>query len=70
MIEVGESTGALRSMLNSVADFFEEDVQTELAKAMSLIEPAILIFMGVVVGFVLLSLYMPIFSLGATGIGR
>ena len=57
-------------MLNSVADFFEEDVQTELAKAMSLIEPAILIFMGVVVGFVLLSLYMPIFSLGATGIGR
>jgi type IV pilus assembly protein PilC len=70
MIEVGESTGALRAMLNSVAEFYEEEVQTELARAMSLIEPALLIFMGIVVGSVLLSLYMPIFSLGASGIGR
>lgn len=70
MVEVGESTGALRQMLNSVAEFFEEDVQTALAAAMSLIEPVILIFMGLVVGFVLLSLYMPIFSLGASGFGR
>src|SRR5438270_6267924 len=67
MIEVGESTGALQPMLHSVADFFEEDVQTALAAAMSLIEPAILIGMGIVVGFVLLSLYLPIFSLGASG---
>ncbi|HEV2112885.1 MAG TPA: type II secretion system F family protein [Terriglobales bacterium] len=67
MIEVGESTGALQPMLHSVADFYEEDVQTALTAAMSLIEPAILIGMGVVVGFVLLSLYLPIFSLGATG---
>jgi len=65
MVEVGESTGALRQMLNSVAEFFEEDVQTALAAAMSLIEPVILIFMGLIVGFVLLSLYMPIFSLGS-----
>ncbi len=65
MIEVGESTGALPAMLASVADFYEEDVQTALASAMSLIEPAILIFMGAIVGFVLLSLYLPIFSLGA-----
>ena len=49
MIEVGESTGALPQMLNSVAEFFEEDVQTNLTAAMSLIEPAILIVMGVVV---------------------
>ena len=70
MIEVGESTGALNAMLNSVADFFEEDVQAALTAAMSLIEPAILIVMGVIVGFVLLSLYLPIFSLGANGIGR
>lgn len=70
MIEVGESTGALSPMLNSVADFFEEDVQAALTAAMSLIEPAILIVMGIVVGFVLLSLYLPIFSLGANGIGR
>lgn len=65
MIEVGESTGALPAMLNSVAEFYEEDVQNSLATAMQLIEPVILIFMGVTVALVLLSLYLPIFSLGA-----
>ncbi|MDR3749592.1 MAG: type II secretion system F family protein [Acidobacteriota bacterium] len=65
MIEVGESTGALPAMLNSVAEFYEEDVQNALATAMALIEPLILIVMGVVVAFVLISLYLPIFSLGA-----
>ena len=65
MIEVGESTGALPAMLNSVAEFFEEDVQNALAAAMQLIEPFILIFMGVTVALVLISLYLPIFSLGA-----
>ena len=65
MIEVGESTGAMPTMLNSVAEFFEEDVQNSLATALQLIEPIILIFMGVTVAFVLISLYMPIFSLGA-----
>ena len=67
MIEVGESTGALRQMLNSVAEFFEEDVQTTMAAAMSLIEPIILIGMAIIVGTVLVSLYMPVFSLGASG---
>jgi type IV pilus assembly protein PilC len=70
MTEVGESTGALPAMLTSVADFYEEDVQTALTSAMALIEPVILVGMGVIVGFVLLSLYMPIFSLGAGGIGQ
>jgi len=65
MIEVGESTGALPAMLNSIAEFYEEDVQNALATAMALIEPVILIVMGVVVAFVLISLYLPIFSLGA-----
>jgi type IV pilus assembly protein PilC len=65
MIEVGESTGALPQMLNSVAEFFEEDVQTNLTAAMSLIEPAILIIMGVVVVTILIALYLPIFSLSA-----
>lgn len=65
MIEVGESTGALPSMLNSVAEFYEEDVQNSLATAMQLVEPVILIFMGITVAVVLLSLYLPIFSLGA-----
>jgi len=69
MIEVGESTGALSAMLNSVADFFEEDVQNALTAAMALIEPAIMIFMGVVVAFILISLYLPIFSMGV-GVNR
>jgi type IV pilus assembly protein PilC len=64
MIEVGESTGALPQMLNSVAEFFEEDVQTALTASLALIEPAILIVMGVVVVFILIALYMPIFSMG------
>jgi type IV pilus assembly protein PilC len=67
MIEVGESTGALPQMLNSVAEFFEEDVQTNLTAAMSLIEPLILIVMGVVVVTILIALYLPIFSLSAGG---
>ena len=68
MIEVGESTGALPAMLTSVAEFYEEDVQTALVAALSLIEPVILIVMGAIVAFVLISLYLPIFSLGAGGI--
>jgi len=64
MVEVGESTGALPQMLNSVAEFFEEDVQTALTAALALIEPAILIVMGVVVVTILIALYLPIFSMG------
>lgn len=65
MVEVGESTGALPAMLTSVAEFLEEDVQTALSAALSLIEPVILIIMGVVVATVLIALYLPIFQLGA-----
>lgn len=65
MVEVGESTGALPAMLNSVASFFEEDVETSLAGVLSLIEPTILIVMGVAVAVILISLYLPILSLGA-----
>jgi len=67
MIAVGEQTGALPQMLNSVSEFFEEDVSTALTAALALIEPAILIIMGVVVVFILISLYLPIFSLGQAG---
>jgi type IV pilus assembly protein PilC len=70
MIEVGESTGALPQMLNSVAEFFEDDVQAALTAALALIEPAILIVMGVVVVIILISLYLPIISMGnATNLG-
>src|SRR6267154_207529 len=64
MIEVGESTGALPAMLNSVAEFYEEDVQTALGASLALIEPLILIVMAIFVGGVLISLYLPIFTLG------
>jgi type IV pilus assembly protein PilC len=64
MIAVGEQTGALPAMLNSVGEFFDEDVATALAAALALIEPIILIIMGVVVVFILISLYLPIFSMG------
>jgi type IV pilus assembly protein PilC len=70
MIEVGESTGALPQMLNSVAEFFEEDVQTNLTAAMSLIEPMILIIMGLVVVTILIALYLPIFSLTSGGVNQ
>jgi len=66
---VRTNTGALPAMLNSVAEFFEEDVATALTASLALIEPIILIIMGVVVVFILISLYLPIFSLGATGGG-
>jgi type IV pilus assembly protein PilC len=66
MIEGGESTGALPSMLNSVADFYEDDVSTRMTAALSMIEPAIMIFMGIFVAFVLIALYLPIFSLADT----
>jgi type IV pilus assembly protein PilC len=64
MISVGEQTGALPQMLNSVSEFFEEDVETALTAAMALIEPLILLVMGVFVVVILIALYLPIFSLG------
>ena len=66
MMEVGESTGALPAMLNSVAEFYEEDVATRMTALLSLIEPVIMIFMGAFVAFVLVALYLPIFSLADT----
>ena len=66
MMEVGESTGALPAMLGSVAEFYEDDVNTRMTAALSLIEPAIMIFMGAFVAFVLVALYLPIFSLAET----
>jgi type IV pilus assembly protein PilC len=69
MIAVGEQTGALPAMLNSAAEFYEEDVATALTAALALIEPAILIVMGIVVVFILISLYLPIFSMGQAPTG-
>jgi type IV pilus assembly protein PilC len=63
MVEVGESTGALADMLNSVADFYDEENETNLQRFSSLIQPILLIIMGLVIAGLLLSLYMPLFQL-------
>jgi type IV pilus assembly protein PilC len=67
MIEVGESSGALSPMLTSVAEFYEEEVNLRLSALVSVIEPVLLIFMGMLVAFILISLYLPIFSFSMTG---
>ena len=69
MIEVGESSGALAPMLTSVAEFYEEEVSLRLGALVSVIEPLILVFMGTLVAFILISLYLPIFSFSAAGAG-
>jgi len=63
MIEVGEASGALAAMLTSVAEFYEEEVSTRLQRTLIWVSPAILVVMAVVVGFILISLYLPLFSL-------
>jgi type IV pilus assembly protein PilC len=63
MIEVGEASGALPAMLTSVAEFYEEEVNLRLARVLAIVEPAILVLMALVVAVILISLYLPIFSL-------
>ncbi len=63
MIGVGEETGALEEMLNKIADFYEEEVDTAVADIMTAVEPAMMAILGVVVGGIVISMYMPIFSL-------
>jgi len=65
MIQVGESTGALDTMLNKVADFYEEDVDNLVTNLTSLIEPMLMVFLGVVVGGLVIAMYLPIFQLGS-----
>ncbi|MEZ5319632.1 MAG: type II secretion system F family protein [Vicinamibacterales bacterium] len=65
MVEVGESTGALAEMLNSVADFYDEENETSLTRFSNIIQPLMLIIMGVVIAGLLMSLYMPLFQISA-----
>jgi type IV pilus assembly protein PilC len=65
MVEVGESTGALQEMLNSLAEFYDEEIETEVARFITLIEPIILVIMGFVIAMVVLALYMPLFELSS-----
>ncbi len=63
MVEVGESTGALQEMLNSLSDFYDEEIETNLGRFVTLVEPALLVIMGLVIAGLLLALYMPLFNL-------
>lgn len=65
MVEVGESTGALQDMLNAMADFFDEEIETTLGRFMTLIEPLLLVVMGIVIAGLLLALYWPLLQLGS-----
>ena len=65
MIEVGESTGALQEMLNSLADFYDEEIETDVGRFVTVIEPALLIIMGLVISVIVLALYLPLFQLTA-----
>jgi type IV pilus assembly protein PilC len=65
MAEVGESTGALQEMLNTVADFFDEEISTNMERFVTLVEPALLVIMGIVIAGLLLALYMPLFQLSS-----
>jgi type IV pilus assembly protein PilC len=63
MINVGETTGALDMMLSKIADFYEEEVDTAVAGLLTLLEPIMIAFLGVVVGGIVISMYLPIFDL-------
>jgi type IV pilus assembly protein PilC len=65
MISVGEATGALDNMLNKIADFYDEEVDSAVAALTSMLEPMLMIFLGVTVGFVIIAMYMPIFQMGS-----
>ncbi len=63
MIEVGEQTGSLQDMLSSLADFYDEEVETSVSRFVTFIEPALLVLMGLVIAVLVLALYMPLFQL-------
>jgi type IV pilus assembly protein PilC len=66
MIDVGESAGALDAMLSKIADFYDEEVDTAVENLTALLEPALMVFLGIVVGFIVVAMYLPIFKMGET----
>jgi type IV pilus assembly protein PilC len=69
MISVGEATGALDAMLSKIADFYDEEVDNAVAALTSMLEPMLMVFLGVVVGFIVIAMYLPIFQM-ATLVGH
>ena len=68
MIAVGEATGALDAMLSKIADFYDEEVDTAVTALTSMMEPMLMVFLGVIIGGMVIAMYLPIFSMaGAMG---
>jgi len=65
MIDVGENSGSLDSMLAKIADFYDEEVDTAVTDLTALLEPALMVFLGLVVGFIVVAMYLPIFQMGS-----
>ena len=63
MVKVGETTGSLDDMLNSVSEFLDEQVETRMQRLLSLVEPMMLVFMGIIIAILLISIYLPMFSM-------
>jgi type IV pilus assembly protein PilC len=63
MIGVGEQTGALDAMLAKIADFYEQEVDSAIANLLSLMEPAMILFLGVTIGTIVIAMYLPLFTL-------
>ncbi|HSA62990.1 MAG TPA: type II secretion system F family protein [Nitrospiraceae bacterium] len=68
MISVGESTGALDNMLGKIADFYEDEVDEAVASLTALLEPMMMVFLGITIGFIVVAMYLPIFTM-ASAIG-
>jgi len=65
MISVGESTGALDAMLQKIAEFYEDEVDNMVANLTTLMEPLVILFLGIIIGGLVISMYLPIFKLGS-----
>jgi type IV pilus assembly protein PilC len=65
MVSIGEESGSLDSMLGKVADFYDQEVDTSVDALSSMIEPLIMVFLGVVIGTIIIAMYLPIFKLGS-----
>ena len=63
MIDVGERTGALEQMLTKIAEFYEDQVDAAVSGLTSMIEPLLIVFLGLVVGFIVISMFMPMFKM-------
>tara|TARA_B100001079_G_C16167361_1_gene407002 strand:- start:180 stop:572 length:393 start_codon:yes stop_codon:yes gene_type:complete len=66
MVSVGEKTGNMEEMFESISTYYEEDMDDSVSKLTSMLEPIMIVFMGVTIGFILVAMYMPMFQMGGT----